>query len=404
VKRLALIIPRYGRDITGGAERLARGFAEEAVSRGWPVEVWTTCASGHFDWANTLSPGPDTLNGIPLIRFPISAYDAQRRAALEARLASQGTLPRAEQYAWLEGGPHSEALYAHVRRHAVEFEAIIALPYANPLVHYAAWVAPEKVLLWPCLHNEPYAYMETVRLLLESVWAVAFNSPEEGQIVSKRLQLQLVRQAVLGAGVSLPAVKKTPASGFTSGGGRRPYLLYVGRLEAGKNLSQLYEYVRRYNLPGSQVDLLVVGQGPLSPPRHPSFDYRGYVADSEMAALMTGALALCQPSLNESFSLTMMESWLAGRPALVSGASAVTRGHVTRSKGGLWFENYDDFAAAVSWLLVNDEGANRMGRNGRHYVQANYTWPAVVDHFARVFPLWQGEHGPVQSQRSGSRR
>ncbi len=231
--RLALIVPRYGREITGGAERLARGFAEEAARRGWQVEVWTTCASGHYDWANTLPSGPAILDGIPIIRFPISAYDGKRRLKLEASIDVQGTLTAAEQYAWLESGPHSADLYAHVRRHAADFEAIIALPYANPLVHYAAWVMPETVVLWPCLHNEPYAYMEPVRLLLASVWAVAFNAPEEAQIVSDRLQIQLPRQAVLGVGVTLASANGTPAGQERSEGSRSPYLVYTGRLEAG---------------------------------------------------------------------------------------------------------------------------------------------------------------------------
>jgi len=402
--RLALIVPRYGREISGGAERLARGFAGEAARRSWSVEVWTTCASGHYDWANTLPPGPATLDDIPLIRFPISDYDGERRLALDSRMDTQGTLAGDEQYAWLESGPHSVTLYAHIKRHAAEFDAIIALPYANPLVHYAAWVAPEKVLLWPCLHDEPYAYLEPVRLLLDSVWAVAFNAPEEAQIVTDRLHLQLARWAVLGAGVSLPVANKEPVAGFQSRGNHTPYLLYVGRLEAGKNLYQLYDYVRRYHEAGNRIELVVVGRGPLSPPRHAAFDYRGYVTDDELATIMAGALALCQPSLNESFSLTMMESWLAGRPALVSGACAVTRGHVGRSKGGLWYESYADFAGAVSWLLDNEEPAGQMGLNGRRYVENNYTWPAVVDRFARIFLKWQDEADFPQSMRAGAPR
>ena len=268
--RLALIVPRYGREIAGGAERLARGLAEEAVRRGWSVEVWTTCVSGHYNWANTFSPGLSLVEDIRVIRFPISTFNQRRWMALETRIDTQGILASAEQYAWLESGPHSITLYTHVNRHAAEFDAVIALPYANPLVHYAAWAAPEKVVLWPCLHDEPYAYLEPVRLLLESVWAVAFNSPEEAEIVTNRLQIQLVRSAVLGAGVSLPVVKEPPAVGFKSEASQAPYLIYVGRLEAGKNVSQLYDFVRRYHEVDQSLRLIVVGKGPLAPPRHPA--------------------------------------------------------------------------------------------------------------------------------------
>jgi len=100
-------------------------------------------------------------------------------------------------------------------------------------------------------------------------------------------------------------------------------------------------------------------------------------------------LALCQPSYYESFSLTTMEAWLSGRPALVSGRSAVTRGHVIRSKGGLWFESFDEFASVVDWLVANPDKATRMGQNGRRYVQQNYTWPLVLDRFENAYRSWQ---------------
>ena len=53
--RIAVVVPRYGQDILGGAESQARGFANEAVRRNWTVEMWTTCARSHYDWENVFS-------------------------------------------------------------------------------------------------------------------------------------------------------------------------------------------------------------------------------------------------------------------------------------------------------------------------------------------------------------
>ena len=135
--------------------------------------------------------------------------------------------------------------------------------------------------------------------------------------------------------------------------------------------------------------MIVLGGGPLVPPDHPAFDYRGYVTEETKADLCARALFVCQPSLNESFSLTTMESWLAGRPVLVHADCAVTRGHVRRSKGGLWFRTYEEFAAAVDWLSANLRLANRLGANGREYVLHNYTWPAVLTRFKAMMRCWQ---------------
>jgi hypothetical protein len=325
--RIAVVVPRYGREVLGGAESLGRGFAEEAARQRWSVEVWTTCAQTHYTWENYYPAGSENADGVIVRRFPITGWDPGRRAALDIKLNTLGTMSAQEQYAWLESGPHSIPLYEHVAHHAAEFDAVIALPYATPLVHYAAWAAPEHVVLCPCLHDEPYAYMEPTHLLLQGVWGVMFNSPEEADLATARLGMRLRRYRVLGGGATLskPSRPTNPAS--------LPYLLYAGRLE--------------------------------------------------------GLIPAGQPSLNESFSFTIMEAWLAGRPVLVHADCPVTRGHVRRSSGGLWFRTYEEFAAAVDWLLANERLADRLGANGHQYVLHNYTWPAIITRFEMMIRHWQ---------------
>lgn len=384
--KIAVIVPRYGAGVLGGAESQARGFAEETVRRGWTMEVWTTCARSHYDWKNVHPVGQEQLEGVLVRRFPITRWDPHNEAMLNVRLTSQGILSADDQIRWLECGAHSAPLYAHITRHAAEFDALVALPYAMPLIHYAAWAAPERMIVWPCLHDEPCAYMEPIRLLLENVWGVMFLSPEEGLLAIEQLEITPSHLGLVGGGIALKpihselpqTVKRDPAN-----------LLYIGRLETGKGLGLLYEYVQRRFEHDQTLRLTVLGQGPFSPPQHPAFDYHGFVSEEDKALACASALALCQPSLNESFSRTIMESWLAGRPVLVHGECAVTRGHVERSKGGLWFESYEEFEGAIDWLQGNPALASRMGRNGRQYVTSNYTWGAVIDRFEHLVKQWR---------------
>ncbi len=385
--RIAIVVPRYGPQVLGGAESLARGFAHAAVQRGWEVEVWTTCAHSHYTWENVYPEGIYQENGVRVCRFPVAGQNRERWIELEVKLAHQGFLSSAEAYAWLDSGPHSPLLYAHTARHADDFDAIIALPYVMPLVHYAAWSAPHRTILFPCLHDEPYAYLEPVRLLLESVWGVMFNSPEEAELATQRLRISANRRAVLGEGVSLNSTGRTPAIVLPEA--TCPFLLYIGRLEEGKNVPLLYEYVQRYFEERGRIRLVVIGDGPIRPPNHQAFSYLGFVSEEQKAALCHQALALCQPSLRESFSLTIMESWLAGRPVLVHEDCPVTRGHVQRSKGGLWFRTYEEFAEALDWLMAHPDLAARMGENGRRYVLANYTWEAVLNRFETLIRRWK---------------
>jgi glycosyltransferase involved in cell wall biosynthesis len=383
---LAVVVPRYGLDAVGGAENQSQGFAEEMARRGHRVELWTTCARDHFTWENEYPSGRSELNGVIVRRFPITSRDAERQRRIETKIVTSGRLSREEQYGWLESAAHSSPLYQYIAQQAARFDAVVILPYASPLAHYAAWAAPQKTIFWPCLHDEPYAYMEPAHLLLENVWGVMFNSPEEGSLALKKLKIRPRQSAVLGEGVLLPDLPEIKANGRPA---RSPYLVYVGRLEGGKNLQLLYNYMKRYAENGGQVKLVVMGRGPLEPPQHPAFDFRGFVSDEEKAAVCASALALCQPSLNESFSLVIMESWLAGRPVLVPEECDVTREHVRRSKGGLWFYSADEFGAALDWLAGHPDLAARMGQNGRRYVLQNYTWTAVAERFERILEGWQ---------------
>jgi len=384
--RIAIVVPRYGEQILGGAESQARGFAEAAVQRGWEVEVWTTCARSHYTWENFYPAGVEQGNGVLIRRFPVEVWNRDRWAELEIQLAQKGWLSPAEAYDWLESGPHSPALYAYIKHNSSNYDAIIALPYLMHLVHYAAWSAENRVILWPCLHDEPYAYLEPVRLLMESVWGVMFYSPEEAELALHHLRIRLSRYAILGAGIRLGLKANTNPPDKRLGN----YILYAGRLEEGKNILLLYEYVQHYFEEKSGVRLVVIGDGPIRPPRHPAFIYLGFVPEERKAALYSGALALCQPSLRESFSMTIMESWLAGRPVLVHEDCPVTRGHVQRSKGGLWFRAYEDFAGALDWLQAHPELAARMGENGRRYVLSNYTWDVILNRFEKILRDWQG--------------
>ncbi|MGH2541884.1 MAG: hypothetical protein ACRDIB_03750, partial [Ardenticatenaceae bacterium] len=161
--RLAVVVGRYGAGVIGGAESQARGFAEEAARRGWEVEVWSTCARDHYTWGNVFPAGCERIGNLVVRRFPVRREKMAQYHELEQALATHRALPAAEQYRWLESGAHSGALYDHVARHASSFDALVVLPYASPMMQLAAWAAPEQAIMWPCLHDEPYAYLEPVR-------------------------------------------------------------------------------------------------------------------------------------------------------------------------------------------------------------------------------------------------
>ena len=59
-KRVGLVVQRYGVDIAGGSESLARALAERLVE-GYDVTVLTTCARDYVTWRNELDEGTERV-------------------------------------------------------------------------------------------------------------------------------------------------------------------------------------------------------------------------------------------------------------------------------------------------------------------------------------------------------
>src|SRR4051794_20295565 len=107
--RPLFVVQRYGPQIAGGAEHIARMLAERLVARGHDVDVLTSCATSYVDWANTLPAGDDVVAGVRVHRLPV---DRPRRpdvfTPLNTLAAWSGPPVSPElQRAWMdEQGPH----------------------------------------------------------------------------------------------------------------------------------------------------------------------------------------------------------------------------------------------------------------------------------------------------------
>jgi glycosyltransferase involved in cell wall biosynthesis len=157
-----------------------------------------------------------------------------------------------------------------------------------------------------------------------------------------------------------------------------------------KNVLQLVSSFLSYRQarPEQELKLVLVGAGPLAIPNHPDLISLGFLALQDLRNAYAAATLLCQPSLMESFSIVLMESWLAGTPVLVHGHCAVTRYHVLQSGGGLYYTNTAEFAATVDWLLSHPDERRQMAKQGNAYVRRQYTWPAMLDRFRAATTLW----------------
>jgi len=316
-------------------------------------------------------------------RFPVDERDLKPFIDAEHKMARGDAVSIDEQLLWMENSVNSQELYEWIEREGENFDLLLFAPYLFATTFWGAQIHPERSVIIPCLHDEPYAYQKVFGTMFARVRGFFFNSRAEQALAASIYPNAGVveRSAVVGMGFEL-LERRTGESrprweNLRSGG----YLLYAGRKETGKNLDLLLDFYER--LPAVQraeLPLVLVGSG--------SIDFRtglpdgvmdlGFVSEEEKLALMRDALCLVQPSTNESFSIVLLEALREGTPVLVHGGCPVTAEHALDGDCGLTFANASEFAAAVRFVGTHPEEARRLGRQGREYVEREYSWPAVI--------------------------
>lgn len=390
--RLGFVVPRYGRDVLGGAETFARRFAERLPQEEFDVTVLTTCARDLLTWRNEFAPGEDEVGGLPVLRFPVDhrRRDGKLFQHLTDRANRGESLSLSDQAAWLENAAHSPALYAYLARCGDSYDLLVLLPYLFATTLYGSVVWPDKSVVCPCLHDEPYAYFADVRAMLAGVRGLMFISTPEQALAERKLGVRHPAARLVGAGLDpfkADGLRFRQQFGLPS-----PFVLYAGRLDPSKNVLQLVEFFLAYRRtrPDRDLKLVLAGSGPLALPEHPDLVSLGFLADQTLRDAYAAATILCQPSLVESFSLVLLEAWLAGTPALVHGHCPVTRHHLLLSNGGLYFTSAAEFAGAIDWLLDHPQERARMAAQGRAYVEESSNWQVTLDRFRQAVALWTG--------------
>jgi glycosyltransferase involved in cell wall biosynthesis len=133
-----------------------------------------------------------------------------------------------------------------------------------------------------------------------------------------RLHPAKVAAVPLAAGPEFRPIACRPAA--------TPFFLYVGTLEPRKNIALLLEAwraVRKLH----NVDLALAGRRRADFPAlapEPGLNILGEVADADLPALYSQALAFVYPSLYEGFGLPVLEAMQCGAAVVTSRAAAIT--------------------------------------------------------------------------------
>jgi glycosyltransferase involved in cell wall biosynthesis len=383
VPSVYFVVPWYPANPLGGAERLCRRTVQQLRRRGVDARVLTTCvADFRSDWAaNALPRGAATVEGVPVERFPADRRDWRLFDQVNRRVMRGEPITPLEAETCVEEGIRSRALEARIADLPGD-AALVYMPYLYGTTYWGMQTRPGWLL--PCLHDEPYAHAAPFRRLFARARGALCNSAAERELALRLYDLDPARVLAIGTGVDTdlaPDGAPPPLDG--------PYLLCVARKDHGKNVEGLladFARARALSSARAELRLVLIGQGtlPLPPAAADRIVDLGFQPEPLKRAAYAGALAHVVPGRHESFSLTLMEAWLCGAPALVSAGCDVTREHVRAAAGGLTYDGAAELGAAVDWLLAHPEAARRMGRNGGEYVRRNFDWDVVVARIRRA--------------------
>src|SRR3954463_2450019 len=83
--RLCFVIQRFGLEVAGGSELHCRWLAGR-LARRHDVRIATTCALDYLEWRNHYPPGPATVDGLAVLRYPVRRPRDEHRFALVSDL------------------------------------------------------------------------------------------------------------------------------------------------------------------------------------------------------------------------------------------------------------------------------------------------------------------------------
>ena len=416
--KLAFVTPRYGADISDGAEHACRLLAEHVSGR-HQVEVLTTCARNPQTWHNEFSEGTDRVRGVLIRRFAVTqSHDAEvfRRLTREMAGIPHG---REDEQEWVRRlGPTAPGLIEHLKRHQRAYDAVIFFSLCHATTVFGVPAAPDRSILFPYVHVHPVLRFGIWSDVLSAVKAVGYVSSSERAVLRHYLRSG-VSDEFVGVGIDVPSIQSYPrhqedpadepagaddeaeapaepspeSPTYLAGRGvlfrRRhrlygPFVLYGGRVQPDNGAEEMLEYFDSYAEGNGATALVLMGVKMMKVPEPEYIRMAGVLPDRERMAAYEAADVALAPDSGDLLSTAVLESFAVGTPVLASARNAAAVDHCRRANAGLFYATREEFVDALRLLMGDARLRQRMGESGRRYIKEHYRWDAVLGRFERL--------------------
>ncbi|MFB3855401.1 MAG: glycosyltransferase family 4 protein [Vicinamibacterales bacterium] len=391
--KLAVVVQRYGAGVNGGAELHARYIAE-LLARHAEVEVLTTCALDYITWKNELPAGPDQVNGVRVLRFPVVRPRDPDDFGRHSRRVFHERHSLADELAWLDSeGPRSPALIRCLARSGSGYDFCVFFSYRYYHSYHGTRLLPDRSILVPTAERDPAIGLGVFRPMFRRVRALMYNSPEERALIEAVSGNRNIPGVVVGIGSMIPDAVD-PARFRRKHGITERFAIYVGRIDENKGCRALFSSFTDYAqaTPGG-ISLVLVGNAVLPVPSHPRIRHLGFLDDRDKFDAIAASELLIMPSQYESLSMVALEAWALGKPVLANGRCDVLRGQAIRSNAGLYYDGHREFVECLYRMETDERLRRALGENGRLFYRRNYDWPVIESKYLGMIEELRREGG-----------
>lgn len=386
MKKIAFIVQRYGFEVNGGAELHCRQLAEHLPKNQYDVTVLTNKAIDYMTWKDEYKADEEELNGIHVKRFSVKKpRNLKEFNKINDEFFSGKIAHTEREQEWLEKqGPLMPSLLQYLSDHKDDYDVFIFFTYLYYPTVMGINIVGDKAIVIPTAHDEPFLQMDMYRNVFLKPAGIFYNTIEEKELIEKKYGNSYIPNDIGGVGVEIP--DNIDSDRFREKHNLRKYIIYVGRIDEGKNCHILFKYMDEYmkRNPDSDIKLVLMGKNVIPVPERNYIVNLGFVSDKDKFDGMAGAEFLVLPSEFESLSMVVLESLSLGVPVLVNGKCEVLKGHCRKGNAGLYYEGYWEFEGCMNYLLKHNTERVLMGENGKQYVKENYQWDVIIKKLIRL--------------------
>ena len=375
MQKAVIVAPWFGVN-SGGAEIALLKIAEGLRRLDHDVEIYTTRSQTPYgDWLENPEPRPDEhVAGFPVRRFAVEAEGLDRYRLAVATMSQGRDLTRIQRDDFFRYGMTSTDLVTALKALPADVK-ILGGPYYQALIHNVVAALPGRVFVMPAFHEEPPFRFEAIGRLLRDARGLLFLTETEKRMVIRTHAVSLDRNKLETPVLSLPHVNEADVGRDNRHELLRrlldSYMIYVGRIDEGKNINQLVQWHHQASLERQKaglkpIMLVLAGKGAGLSFESPFVRAIGFVSEEEKRALIADSLGLVNISRNESFSFVLFEAWQLNVPVIVHTDCTVMRNHIEIGKGGYSCRTAAEYAAALR-EFERPEMRRILAANGRGY-------------------------------------